>query len=260
MLGKSVLSCSPQPPGVALSLGRASKRKSPGGGLPGERRKTWRRIQNITERNPLVDLQVGSGAGILSDTTRPAGRTSVETFPEKWNPFCAARKLNTNLEKVPRTPPKWGLVGRIRSYVLLFTLLPLLNGGVKEMFNTMSEERKPGRPVSARTLSRAKKAAMIPDAAVLEVWTHWIQVMRNESKRKPVLDATRKQILGAAIHDYEVQGCKDAIDGCALSEFHMGRNKMNKRYDSVELIFRDSEHVEKFHEILDKSTEGKGDW
>jgi hypothetical protein len=40
----------------------------------------------------------------------------------------------------------------------------------------------------------------------------------------------------------------------------MGRNKMNKRYDSVELIFRDSEHVEKFHEILDKSTEGKGDW
>ena len=256
-----MLLCSTSPsPGVASFLCQALKRESPGGGLPGERRKAWWRIQNTTEKNPLVDLQVGGGAGILSDTTRPAGRTSVETFPEKWNSFCAARKLNTNLGKVPRTPPKWGLVGRIRSYVLFFTLLPLLNGGVKEMFNTMSEERKPGRPTSARTLSRAKKSAMIPDAAVLEVWNHWIQIMRNDSKRKPILDATRRQILGAAIHDYEVQGCKDAIDGCALSEFHMGRNKMNKRYDSVELIFRDSEHVEKFHEILDKSTEDGEAW
>lgn len=250
----------PQPLGLALSLGRASERGSPEGGLPGERRKTSQRNQNSTEKNCLVDLQAAEDAGILSDTTRPAGQASFETFPEKRNPFCAARKLNLNFVKVPRTPPKWGLVGRRWSYVLFITWLALLNGGVKEMFTTMSEERKPGRPVSARTLSRAKKSAMIPDAAVLEVWNHWIQVMRIGARRKPVLDATRRQIIGAAIHDYEVQGCKDAIDGCALSEFHMGRNKMNKRYDSVELIFRDSEHVEKFHEILDKSTEGKGDW
>lgn len=124
----------------------------------------------------------------------------------------------------------------------------------------MSEKRGRGRPPSERTLSRAKKSAMIPDAAVLEVWNHWIQVMRAGSKRKPILDATRRQILGAAIHDYEIQGCKDAIDGCALSEFHMGRNKNNKRYDSVELIFRDAEHVEKFQEILDKSREEAEPW
>jgi len=100
---------------------------------------------------------------------------------------------------------------------------------------------------------------MISDAAVIEVWEYWIQVMRPTSKRKPILDATRRQVIAAAIHDYEVQGCKDAIDGCALSEFHMGRNKTNKRYDSVELIFRDAEHVEKFQEILDKSREDTGE-
>lgn len=125
---------------------------------------------------------------------------------------------------------------------------------------TMSEDKGRGRPPSERTLSRAKKSAMIPMSAVTEVWDYWIQVMRAGSKRKPVLDATRRQIIGAAIHDYEVQGCKDAIDGCALSEFHMGRNKNNKKYDSVELIFRDAEHVEKFHEILDKSKEDKEAW
>jgi hypothetical protein len=100
---------------------------------------------------------------------------------------------------------------------------------------------------------------MIPDAAVLEVWEYWISVMRGGSKRKPILDATRRQIIAAAIHDYEVDGCKEAIDGCSLSEFHMGRNKMNKKYDSVELIFRDAEHVEKFLEILDKSKEDSGE-
>lgn len=124
----------------------------------------------------------------------------------------------------------------------------------------MSKERKLGRRISDKALSRAKKSAMISDSEVAEVWIHWITVMRTGSKRKPVLDATRRQVIAAAIHDYEVQGCKDAIDGCSLSEFHMGRNKMNKRYDSVELIFRDAEHVEKFHEILDKSTEDDGDW
>jgi hypothetical protein len=123
----------------------------------------------------------------------------------------------------------------------------------------MSDKRGRGRPTSERTLSRAKKAAMIPDAAVLEVWEYWISVMRGGSKRKPILDATRRQIIAAAIHDYEVDGCKEAIDGCALSEFHMGRNKMNKKYDSVELIFRDAEHVEKFLEILDKSKEDSGE-
>ena len=124
----------------------------------------------------------------------------------------------------------------------------------------MSKERKLGRPISDRSLSRAKKSAMISDLEVADVWMHWITAMRKGSKRKPVLDATRRQIIAAAIHDYEVQGCKDAIDGCLLSEFHMGRNKMNKRYDSVELIFRDAEHVEKFHEILDKSTKDGEAW
>ena len=41
----------------------------------------------------------------------------------------------------------------------------------------MSEERKPGRPVSERTLSRAKKAAMISNAEVTEVWNYWLTTM-----------------------------------------------------------------------------------
>jgi hypothetical protein len=124
----------------------------------------------------------------------------------------------------------------------------------------MSEPVKRGRPASTQKLSRSKKAMSVPSSEIQELWDYWVSKMREGSKRKPVLDDARRQYLGAALHDYGMDGCRDAIDGCALSEFHMGRNKMNKRYDSVELIFRDSEHIEKFHDILDKSTEDKEDW
>ena len=124
----------------------------------------------------------------------------------------------------------------------------------------MSEPVKRGRPASTQKLSRSKKAMSVPSSEIQELWDYWVSKMREGSKRKPVLDDARRQYLGAALHDYGMDGCRDAIDGCALSEFHMGRNKMNKRYDSVELIFRDAEHIEKFHEILDKSTEDKEDW
>lgn len=136
----------------------------------------------------------------------------------------------------------------------------LIIGGGKDYTNTMSESIKRGRPVSGSKLSRSKKAMSVPASQVEQLWEYWITVMRANSKRRPILDDARRQYLGAAIYDHTMEGCIDAIDGCALSEFHMGRNKMNKKYDSVELIFRDAEHIEKFQEILDKSKEEKEDW
>jgi ribonucleotide reductase beta subunit family protein with ferritin-like domain len=144
------------------------------------------------------------------------------------------------------------------SFQTLFNDLTI--GGGKDYGITMSESSKRGRPVSAQKLSRSKKAMSASEAEIQQVWDYWVSKMRATSKRKPVLDSSRRQFIGAAIFDYELQGCLDAIDGCAMSEFHMGRNKMNKRYDSIELIFRDAEHIEKFHDILDKSTQEKEDW
>ena len=176
------------------------------------------------------------------------------------NPIWAALKSKPILEKVPPDPLQSRVVSETVGLVDIHCPRSLLGATVVERSQVaMTEKSNKGRPKSERALSRAKKSAMTSDAAVTEVWEYWISVMRAGSKRKPVLDSTRRQIIGAAIHDYEVQGCKDAIDGCRLSEFHMGRNKNNKRYDSVELIFRDSEHVEKFLEILDKSNQEDGD-
>ena len=119
---------------------------------------------------------------------------------------------------------------------------------------------KPGRPVSAKALSRSKKAQQVPLAEKQEVFDYWVQELKASARRKPVLDEKRLATIGAAIFDFGVEQCKQAIDGCKLSPFHMGRNKANKKYDDIELILRDAQHIERFLEILDSQSDTKEPW
>jgi hypothetical protein len=73
---------------------------------------------------------------------------------------------------------------------------------------------------------------------------------------------------------YTEEDCKDAITGCSMSDYHMGRdfkhNLTNTVYDSIDLIFRNGEHIEKFisykkrgdkaKTIKDKVEQDKFDW
>lgn len=75
------------------------------------------------------------------------------------------------------------------------------------------------------------------------VFAHWQQVM---NKPKAKLDDVRKRKIKAALKSFSVADCQLAIDGCAESPFHMGKNEAGKRYDGVSLIFRNSEKIEQF--------------
>jgi hypothetical protein len=112
----------------------------------------------------------------------------------------------------------------------------------------------------ARGESRLKKeqrikAGEVPEEEILNVYTYWAQVMRPNRKRLPVLDEKRRLKVAAAIADYGVSECRRAIDGCARSDFHMGRNKQKKRHDDLELIFRDQNHVERFLAFAEEGTD-----
>lgn len=65
-------------------------------------------------------------------------------------------------------------------------------------------------------------------------------------KSRAKLDAKRRKLIAKAIEDYDLETCKRAVDGCAASPFHMGDNDRAKRFDSLELIFRDAKHIEDF--------------
>jgi len=87
-------------------------------------------------------------------------------------------------------------------------------------------------------------------AAVQIVFDHWVATCRTSGRGpKPVLTDKRAKVIARAIGWYGIGTCKAAIDGIVTSDFHMGHNRRGKRYDSIELILRDAEHIEGFAEM-----------
>ena len=105
---------------------------------------------------------------------------------------------------------------------------------------------KHGRGESGLKKEQRLKASKVSQGDVQKVYEYWLLQFRPDRTRVPALDDKRHLKVAAAIHDYGVDECLRAIDGCGASDFHMGRNKANKRYDDLELIFRDQDHVERF--------------
>lgn len=110
----------------------------------------------------------------------------------------------------------------------------------------LMDQPKRVRGESRLKQQQRRKAAVVSEDEILEVYEHWISVMRPGKKRVPGLDEKRRLKVASAIADYGVGDCKLAIDGCSRSDFHMGRNKQKRRYDDLELILRDQDHVERF--------------
>jgi len=82
-------------------------------------------------------------------------------------------------------------------------------------------------------------------ASVLEIFEYWKKTMQHPDA---VLDTKRRRSIETALRNWRhtVEDCKIAIDGCRSSAFHMGSNPQKKLYDSISLIFRDSDKFESF--------------
>ena len=104
-------------------------------------------------------------------------------------------------------------------------------------------EPKQKRP-RISTKQRAAKAKGISDEAVKIVWDYWVKNMG--ASKLAVLDHDRKVKIAASIHDYGREASCLAIDGCASSSFHMGDNPQQKKYNGIDLIFRDADKIEGF--------------
>ena len=120
-------------------------------------------------------------------------------------------------------------------------------------------KKKKGRGVSQRTKNQLEKSRKVSPEAIKEIFEFW---KKTFDKKRAVLDEKRSKHIGAAIFDYGMDTCRQAIIGCSLSDFHMGRNKNKTVYNDIELIFRDATNVERFLAIYDdfQLTEEKIDW
>lgn len=88
------------------------------------------------------------------------------------------------------------------------------------------------------------------EAEIVDIFEFWKGLLSNARSR---LDANRKKKINERLRDgYSVEDVKLAIIGCALSEWHRGANDRHTRYQDIELICRDANHLDKFLEIADR--------
>ncbi|WP_208281680.1 hypothetical protein [Massilia oculi] len=119
--------------------------------------------------------------------------------------------------------------------------------GIKDQGKDQGEEGKGSDQLVER------RSASPDRDVVAEVFAYWQKVM--DSPRSQLDDKRRKAIKGA-LKLYEPRQVCEAILGCSRSAWHMGENDRRAKYNGLDLILRDAEHIDKFMELASKRTTG----
>lgn len=76
-----------------------------------------------------------------------------------------------------------------------------------------------------------------------EIFAYWQKVMTSP---KSALDAKRRTLIANALKNYSPSDICKAIRGCSKTPHNMGKNKQNTKYNGLNLILRDAEHIDYF--------------
>ncbi len=87
------------------------------------------------------------------------------------------------------------------------------------------------------------------DVDVKNIFHFWLRTMSKTNSVK--LTSKRFNSIKARLREgYTSQQIADAINGCAVSEFHMGQNDAGKAHNDITLICRSGDKLEQFIEYL----------
>ncbi len=116
------------------------------------------------------------------------------------------------------------------------TLRPDLGTGNREQ----GKEEEQGVELA---LVSAAPTVLAPVDAVFFAW------QEATGHRKAVLDPKRRKRIVAALKTHPAEDLIDACRGVMLSPFHCGENDARTVYDDLDVVLRDSAHVEKFRDL-----------
>jgi len=111
---------------------------------------------------------------------------------------------------------------------------------------------QPAQRAHGKDTTMTKDQEPISDVRkAFELWCELHRPATVGTKRQPKLDDKRELLIKKAIAAYDPETVEAAIRGCAISEFHQGKNPRNRKYDDIELILRDAKHIEDFAALWD---------
>lgn len=110
------------------------------------------------------------------------------------------------------------------------------------------------KPEPEQTLVDRRDAPLDHDP-VPEIFAYWQKCMKSDRSK---LDRKRIDKIRAALKlGYTPRQLCEAILGCSRSPWNMGQNDRNTKFNSLGLILRDADHIDKFMELADKEVVGE---
>lgn len=95
----------------------------------------------------------------------------------------------------------------------------------------------------------------VSEELILLAWNYWLQIHGSVRGKPHTLTESRRRALEKGIGLFGYETASKAILGCSFSDFHMGGNDSGKKYNSVELIFRDEWRIAKFVDLAEEYSE-----
>jgi hypothetical protein len=86
------------------------------------------------------------------------------------------------------------------------------------------------------------------NSKINHIFEFWKTTLNHPNAK---MDKKRNSRIQSALEIYSVEQIEKAIIGCSKSPFHMGDNEKGTIHDDIELICRDSTHIERFIAIFD---------
>lgn len=112
---------------------------------------------------------------------------------------------------------------------------------IQDDINAISSDHQDDDPERETETEKRQKQRREDICLVFEFWKSTLSHPRAK------LDDTRKKTIKKALDaGYSVDDCKDAITGCSSTPFNMGANDSGQTYDSLDLILRNAEKIDRF--------------
>lgn len=114
--------------------------------------------------------------------------------------------------------------------------------GIEDFKNTVEFATQTQPDDEKKDLPAVKPKTASSDVEL--VFKHWQTVMNHP---KAILSEKTTKLISARMKEgFTPALLREAIDGCSKTPHNMGMNDRNTRYDSLELILRDGENVNRF--------------
>jgi 5-methylcytosine-specific restriction endonuclease McrA len=124
---------------------------------------------------------------------------------------------------------------------------PPLEGKGREGKGTEQPPRPVHEPTKALVLLEGGVAQAPRPDPVQTVFDAWIEATGRTGRTK--LDRKRRGRIRDALTDYPLEDVTDAVRGWRNSPHHRGENRSRTVYNDLELLLRDSAHIEKFRDL-----------